>query len=108
MRSEGWTFIEVSIDDMQPFNEAYGFVATDEVLRFTALLLSEVVDELGTVDDFIGHAGEQTFVIVTYSDSVPQLIQEARQRFKTGSAHITTSYIPNREAFRGQMDRWRR
>jgi PleD family two-component response regulator len=89
MRSEGWTFIEVSIDDMQPFNEAYGFVATDEVLRFTALLFSEVVDELGTVDDFIGHAGEQTFVIVTYSDSVPQLIQETRQRFMTG---ISTHY----------------
>jgi PleD family two-component response regulator len=89
MRSEGWTFIEVSIDNMQPFNEAYGFVATDEVLRFTALLFSEVVDELGTVDDFIGHAGEQTFVIVTYSDTVPQLVQETRQRFNTG---ISTHY----------------
>jgi DNA-binding response OmpR family regulator len=27
MRSNGWTFIEVSIDDMQPFNEAYGIAS---------------------------------------------------------------------------------
>lgn len=84
MRSEGWTFVEVSIDNVQPFSEAYGFMATDEVLRFTALLLSEIVDELGTLDDFIGHAGEQTFIIVSYSDSVPKIVEEARQRFSAG------------------------
>lgn len=84
MRSEGWTFVEVSIDNVQPFSEAYGFMATDEVLRFTALLLSEIVDELGTPDDFIGHAGEQTFIIVSYSDSVPKIVEEARQRFSAG------------------------
>ena len=89
MRSKGWTFVEVSIDNMQPFNEAYGFVATDEVLRFTALLLSEVIDELGTPQDFIGHAGEQTFVIVSYSNRVAQIIEVARKRFNAG---ISTHY----------------
>lgn len=89
MRSKGWTFVEISIDDMQPFNEAYGFVATDEVLRFTALLLSEIIDELGTPDDFIGHAGEQTFIIVSYSNNVSKIIAEARHRFDKG---ISTHY----------------
>jgi GGDEF domain-containing protein len=58
-------------------------------MRLMALLLSEVIDEFGTPDDFIGHAGEQTFVIISYSNGVPQIVAEARQRFVAG---ISTHY----------------
>jgi len=42
----------------------YGFVAGDDVLRFTAMLIGEVIDELGTTTDFIGHAGGDNFIII--------------------------------------------
>jgi GGDEF domain-containing protein len=48
MRAEGWTLLLVGIDHLSPFNDTYGFVASGEVLRFTAaLLLNDVVDEFG-------------------------------------------------------------
>jgi len=37
----------------------YGFVAGDDVLRFAAMMVGEVVDEIGTTGDFIGHGGRR-------------------------------------------------
>lgn len=81
MRSDGWTLLLVGIDHLAPFNDTYGFVASGEVLRFTALLLNGVVDELGTLNDFIGHASSDTFVIITMEKNVTTLVEQLRKRF---------------------------
>jgi len=81
MQSDGWTYAEVAIQFMQPFLDSYGFVAADEVLRYTALLLNETIDESGTADDFIGHAGGQIFVLITYANESDALLATIRQRF---------------------------
>lgn len=84
MRIKDWTYLQIGIDHIEPFSDEYGFLARDEVLRFTALMLNEVDDELGTLDDFIGHATSNTFVLVTMADSVPTVVEELRQRFDEG------------------------
>ena len=81
MRLHGWTYIQIVIDHLGAFKDVYGFVAGDEVLRYMALLLNEVDDELGTVDDFIGHASSDTFVLITRTDEVPEIVERVRQRF---------------------------
>lgn len=81
MRGDGWTLLLVGIDHLSPFNDTYGFVASGEVLRFTALLLNDVVDELGTMNDFIGHASSDTFVIITMEKNVAPMVEQLRKRF---------------------------
>lgn len=81
MRAEEWTFILVGIDHLDLFNDVYGFVAGDEVLRFAAMILNEAVDQFGTNNDFLGHASNDTFAIITYSDEVTQMVSHLRQRF---------------------------
>lgn len=81
MRLSDWTFVEVGIENAAPFNDAYGFVAGNEALRFTALLLNEVVDEFGTSEDFLGHTGGNAFVIITYSKDVPKITSSLKERF---------------------------
>ena len=81
MRAEGWTLLLVGIDHLSPFNDTYGFVASGEVLRFTALLLNDVVDDLGTLNDFIGHASSDTFVIITMEKNVAPMVEQLRKRF---------------------------
>jgi diguanylate cyclase (GGDEF)-like protein len=72
MRRKDWAVLYIGISHIGDFNDVYGFVAGDDVLRFTAMLLTEVVDELGTGSDFIGHIGGDDFLIVTTPDvSVP-------------------------------------
>ena len=79
IRSQDWTLMDVRINQYQPFKEEYGFVAADDVLRFTAMLLNEIVDQLGSADDFIGHAGGDNFIVITTKD----VVQEIREKIKT-------------------------
>ncbi|MBN1284825.1 MAG: response regulator [Anaerolineae bacterium] len=82
MRNDrAWSYADVKINNFEAFKDVYGFVAGDEVLRFTALLIGEVVDEQGTPDDFIGHPGGDNFVIITYSDDPDRLSEFLRERF---------------------------
>ena len=82
MRTNGWSLLQVGIDHLSGFTDAYGFVAGDEVLRFTAILLNEVDDLYGTLDDFIGHASSDSFILITMSKDVATLSNELRRRFE--------------------------
>ncbi|MFW5709565.1 MAG: response regulator [Chloroflexota bacterium] len=85
MRSDRvWTYIDIKINTFEQFRDVYGFVAGDEVIRFMALLLGEVVDEQGTPDDFIGHPGSDNFIIVTHADDIKKLQQRLIERFEEG------------------------
>lgn len=67
MRSEtDWTYIDFKINQFDAFTDVYGFVAGDEVIRFTAVLIGEVMDEIGTGDDYAGHPGRDNFIIITH------------------------------------------
>jgi PleD family two-component response regulator len=84
MRETNWTLLLVGVDNLSPFTDAYGFVAGDEVMRFTAMLLNEVVDSMGTLDDFIGHASNETLVLITVSDDVEPIEEALREKFNEG------------------------
>lgn len=81
MQTEDWTFIQSGIDHYKPFLDEYGFVAGDEVLRFTAMILNQVVDKHGTLDDFVGHTGSEIFIIITKSPNAQNMADELRARF---------------------------
>ena len=73
IRHDDWALMDVRINHYQPFREEYGFVAADDVLRFAAMLLNEIVDEKGTPDDFIGHAGGDNFIVITAKDNISEI-----------------------------------
>ncbi len=62
-----WTYLDLKINNFDSFTDVYGFVAGDEVIRFTAVLLGEVIDEEGTPDDYAGHPGRDNFIIITHA-----------------------------------------
>lgn len=76
-----WTYVDLKITHFDPFTEVYGFVAGDDVMRFTALLMGEVVDEVGTPDDYLGHPGRDTFVVITHTTDANKLKQRLVERF---------------------------
>lgn len=82
MRSDkAWTYIDVKINQFDLFSEVYGFVAGDEVVRFMALLMGEIIDEVGTPDDYVGHPGRDNFVLITHANDAERLQERMAQRF---------------------------
>jgi DNA-binding response OmpR family regulator len=81
IRTQGWALLDCRLTDFERFKEAYGFIAGDEVLRFTSLVLGEVVDEAGTPNDFIGHPGGDNFVVVTNASAGARIRERLKARF---------------------------
>ncbi|HUF38913.1 MAG TPA: response regulator [Anaerolineales bacterium] len=79
--NDGWTLMDLRIEHFEPFKEVYGFVAGDDVLRFTAMLIGEVIDEAGTQEDFIGHPGGDNFIVITRHADAAALRDLIRERF---------------------------
>lgn len=84
MRRDDWGIIYVGIQGFTVFGEAYGFVAGEEVLRFTAMVLGEVVDSVGTPNDFIGHIGGDDFIVITNKSLATPIVKDLKHRFDTG------------------------
>ncbi len=83
IRQQNWALMDVRINNFEPFKDVYGFVAGDDVVRFGAMLLNEVVDELGTQNDFIGHAGGDNFIIITAEGTAKPIRERLKSRFAT-------------------------
>jgi PleD family two-component response regulator len=81
IRETGWSYLDIRINNFEAFKDVYGFVAGDDVLRFTGMLIGEVLDELGTSSDFIGHAGGDNFVIISTEGATPAIIAGLKSRF---------------------------
>lgn len=81
MRRQDWSVLYMGINHIDDFNDTYGFVAGDDVLRFAAMLLVEVVDEVGAGSEFIGHIGGDDFIVVSTPEASPQIRTRLVQRF---------------------------
>ena len=65
IREKDWSFIDIRLNNFEYFKEVYGFIAANDVLRYTGMLMGEVLDNFGTEFDFLGHAGGNNFVLIT-------------------------------------------
>jgi diguanylate cyclase (GGDEF)-like protein len=81
IHQEGWAYLDIRINYFDQFKDIYGFVAGDDVLRFAAMLMSEVMDKIGSSDDFIGHAGGDNFVIISSEETAPNIRTQLKARF---------------------------
>jgi PleD family two-component response regulator len=81
IRETGWSYLDIRINNFEAFKDVYGFVAGDDVLRFTGMLIGEVLDELGTSADFIGHAGGDNFIVITTEGATPAISAALKNRF---------------------------
>lgn len=91
-----WAVISVTITGLSIFNEIYGFVARDDVLRAVALILTSAIDECGTIDDFVGHPTETQFIVSTSQAKVNELKTHVEDRLRQAMVYFYP--IHDREA----------
>ena len=96
LERKNWAVISIVLTGLSIFNEIYGFVARDDVLRAVALILTSAVDEAGTVDDFVGHPLEDHFIIISHLSKIQNLKRYVEERLKQAMVYFYP--IHDREA----------
>jgi len=56
------------IDNFKSFNDKYGYMKGDSVIRHVAYIIATTVKRYGNPADFVGHIGGDDFVVVTTPD----------------------------------------
>jgi DNA-binding response OmpR family regulator len=80
LHQSGWAILVVSLDNLEKFRDAYGFVASDDVQKAISLMIHNAVREMGTPNDFIGQLSSTDFVLVTTPAVLKNLSERIRKR----------------------------
>lgn len=95
----GLAAIIVSVQGMQAFNEAYGFVTHDDVLRAVALILRNTLAEFDSSNTFVGQLDPYQYVVVMQNG---QNAYMAVGRFHQRLNEAVGFFYPHRDWERGQ------
>ena len=79
---DGVALLFISIDNMVSFREAYGFVASDDVLRAISLMIVNTMREVSRPEDFLGHVSGTDFVLVLPPSNLSALSEKLRIRLE--------------------------
>ncbi|RPI82080.1 MAG: response regulator [Chloroflexi bacterium] len=77
-----WGILKVSVDNLDSFREAYGFVASDDVLRATSLMLQNALKETNGPSDFLGQYGPFGFILICSPEILDNLCERVRTRLE--------------------------
>jgi len=72
----------VSIENMDSFREAYGFVASDDVMRAISLMIVNTMREVSRPEDFLGHLSGTDFILVLPASNLVALGDKLRSRLE--------------------------
>lgn len=81
IREKDWAFLDIQIMNLDAFKDVYGFIAGNDVLRFSAMLMGEILDQFGSESDFLGHAGGNSFVIITREKNAQNIREQLKIKF---------------------------
>jgi diguanylate cyclase (GGDEF)-like protein len=83
-----WSILYLDLDNFKAFNDVYGFLTGNDMIRLVGRICQRIVREFGNTDDFVGHIGGDDFVVVTTPDHANSL-----------SLHISAAYKEESAAF---------
>lgn len=79
-----FALVHGDLDNFKAFNDHYGFMRGDEVIRFCASCLTDAAEGLGIEGAFVGHIGGDDFVAMIPPAMSEQYCKEVIERFDDG------------------------
>lgn len=64
LNKEGFVMLYLDLDNFKAYNDVYGFLNGDEIIKFTARTIVGNIDGLTTGEGFVGHIGGDDFVAI--------------------------------------------
>lgn len=101
IRDKAWAVLYLDIDRFKEYNDVYGFLQGNELIKATARIIKETVSVMGSSEPFemVGHIGGDDFVVLTSEDVAERLCQELLRRFDV----MAPEYYAERDRQRGYV-----
>lgn len=86
LNKEDFVMLYLDLDNFKAYNDVYGFLNGDEIIKFTARTISNNIDKLScSGNTFVGHIGGDDFVaIVSETDDYEKICQNIIAEFDEG------------------------
>lgn len=80
-RGDAFAVAYLDLDHFKPFNDKYGFLRGDEVLRMTARVVVNAARATRSELSFVGHVGGDDFVLIAPSELIESACEEILRNF---------------------------
>ena len=74
----------MDLDNFKAYNDKYGFMNGDEVIKFTSESIQQAIKEKGTKGDFLGHIGGDDFVAIVDYENAKKVGKSVIKIFEKG------------------------
>ena len=101
LSSDDWAIMLVALENLDSFREAYGFVASDDVMRAVSLMVQNAARKVGNPGDFVGHFSGSEFVVVT----TPAVIADLGERIRSRLEQSLDYFYPLRDREQKKPDK---
>ncbi len=95
-----FALLYIDLDNFKAFNDHYGFLRGDEVIKLLAACARESLDAHGGMGSFVGHIGGDDFVAIVHPDEAESLAKDLINRW---DQQILSHYDPD-DASRGEIE----
>jgi diguanylate cyclase (GGDEF)-like protein len=79
-----YAVIYADLDNFKSYNDRYGFMNGDEVIKYTSSIIQNSVEKFGKSTDFVGHIGGDDFVAVVDYESARKIAKDIVECFDAG------------------------
>jgi DNA-binding response OmpR family regulator len=93
----------VTIKNINRFREVYGFVSSDDMLRAVSLMIRDIIRDLGSPDDLVGHLTHSDFLVLTHQQQLPGLRDRLRKRLEQSFDYFYSDVDREQGTFRDQL-----
>lgn len=84
LKKEEFAILYFDLDNFKEYNDTYGFLKGDEVIKFTAKTILKVMHHYKLEDAFVGHIGGDDFVGIISDVDYEKLCQDIIAKFDNG------------------------
>lgn len=97
---EDFCVLYLDLDNFKAYNDVYGFVKGDEIIKFTARTIVKNVHALKNNDCFVGHIGGDDFVAIISKTNYDEICQNIINEFDSE----ILSYFTEEDRKRGYIE----
>jgi len=110
MSKETFSVLYLDLDNFKAYNDVYGFLKGDEIIKFTANTILRNVHTGCNVENFVGHIGGDDFIAIVDNDYYEEICQNIILEFDQGVKNYFTEEdlekgfleVPNRKGIMEQ------